>query len=201
MIKPIETEYAEHRFRSRLEARWAVFFDTMNFDWQYEPEAFHVKQGRRRANYLPDFYLPELGVYAEVKGGAGFTKLDVVKICGLCEGADAPVLLLGAIPRGPPHPYPVFGAVAKLSFGPPQIHRGLLVPCHRCGHAQFVWETAADELLACRNPDCDADPKIEWQAYFDDNNIPADYWMDAALQYIGAQYHAFNTANKERFGF
>ena len=26
-IKPIETKYNGYRFRSRLEARWAVFFD------------------------------------------------------------------------------------------------------------------------------------------------------------------------------
>jgi len=34
-IKPIETHYAGHRFRSRLEARWAVFLDAMEIPWQY----------------------------------------------------------------------------------------------------------------------------------------------------------------------
>ena len=28
-LKPIDTEYKGYRFRSRLEARWAVFFDAM----------------------------------------------------------------------------------------------------------------------------------------------------------------------------
>lgn len=37
-IKPIETVYKGYRFRSRLEARWAVFFDAQGIEWEYEPE-------------------------------------------------------------------------------------------------------------------------------------------------------------------
>ena len=33
VIKPIETEYLGYRFRSRLEARWAVFFTALKMDW------------------------------------------------------------------------------------------------------------------------------------------------------------------------
>jgi hypothetical protein len=36
-IKPIETEYGGYKFRSRLEARWAVFFDTAKIKYEYEP--------------------------------------------------------------------------------------------------------------------------------------------------------------------
>lgn len=50
-IKAIETRYAGCRFRSRLEARWAVFFDTAGLEWQYEPEGFDLPSGW----YLPDF--------------------------------------------------------------------------------------------------------------------------------------------------
>ncbi|WP_155988098.1 hypothetical protein [Thioalkalivibrio sp. ALE30] len=63
MIKAIETRYKGHRFRSRLEARWAVFFDASGIKWIYEKEGFSVN-GKP---YLPDFYLPEFG-YFEVKG-------------------------------------------------------------------------------------------------------------------------------------
>jgi hypothetical protein len=31
------TRYADVLFRSRLEARWAAFFDLMGWKWQYEP--------------------------------------------------------------------------------------------------------------------------------------------------------------------
>lgn len=63
MIKAIETRYKGHRFRSRLEARWAVFFQAAGIKWIYEQEGF-VVNGKP---YLPDFYLPGLG-YFEVRG-------------------------------------------------------------------------------------------------------------------------------------
>jgi len=62
-ITAIPTEYAGCTFRSRLEARWAVFFDAMRIEWQYEPEGFQLQAGK----YLPDFYLPQHGCFAEVK--------------------------------------------------------------------------------------------------------------------------------------
>jgi hypothetical protein len=64
-ISAIETEYAGHRFRSRLEARWAVFFDHLGIRWVYEPQGYELGNGER---YLPDFWLPELRVWGEVKG-------------------------------------------------------------------------------------------------------------------------------------
>lgn len=41
-IKPIETLYKGYRFRSRLEARWAVFFDALGLKWEYEKEGFDL---------------------------------------------------------------------------------------------------------------------------------------------------------------
>jgi hypothetical protein len=62
-LKAIETVYQGYRFRSRLEARWAVFFDAFHAPWEYEKEGFDING----VWYLPDFWLPTLGVYAEVK--------------------------------------------------------------------------------------------------------------------------------------
>lgn len=63
-IKAIETHYNGYRFRSRLEARWAVFFDSLNIQYIYEPEGYELNDGTR---YLPDFYLPDFQCFAEVK--------------------------------------------------------------------------------------------------------------------------------------
>jgi hypothetical protein len=41
-IHAIETRYAGCRFRSRLEARWAVFFDTLKLRWEYEPQGYYI---------------------------------------------------------------------------------------------------------------------------------------------------------------
>lgn len=53
-IKAIETEYKGYRFRSRLEARWAVFFDALGYRWEYEPEGYDLGSA---GWYLPDFRL------------------------------------------------------------------------------------------------------------------------------------------------
>lgn len=63
-FKAIQTEYKRYLFRSRLEARWAVFFDAMGIEWEYEPEGIVLSDG---TNYLPDFYLPHFHCYFEVK--------------------------------------------------------------------------------------------------------------------------------------
>lgn len=64
MIKAIETRYAGHKFRSRLEARWAVLFDQLEIEWLYESEGYDV-DGKW---YLPDFDLPGFNAFFEVKG-------------------------------------------------------------------------------------------------------------------------------------
>ena len=63
-IKAIETQYAGCHFRSRIEARWAVFFDTLNIPWEYEKEGFDLEG----TWYLPDFWLPEQQCWIEIKG-------------------------------------------------------------------------------------------------------------------------------------
>lgn len=117
MIKAIETRYAGCRFRSRLEARWAVFFDAAGIRWEYEPEGLHVEWRLRwdgeTFQYLPDFWLPDLNLWAEVKGSlteaegekllnaAAFLSLNGAS--GGCadslERGSTDLVLLGPIPR------------------------------------------------------------------------------------------------------
>ena len=58
---PVITEYGGTTFRSRLEARWAAWFDRRGIAWDYEPARFD--------GWIPDFRLMLDGVevYAEVK--------------------------------------------------------------------------------------------------------------------------------------
>ena len=73
LIKAIETTYAGHRFRSRLEARWAVFFDALGWSWKYEQEGYEIGYFERHA-WLPDFEISVGGqdFYVEVKGDPNF---------------------------------------------------------------------------------------------------------------------------------
>jgi len=72
-IKAIETRYKGYRFRSRLEARWAVFFDAIGMKWEYEVEGFDLGV---YGWYLPDFWLPEIGVWVEIKGNWSSTSIS-----------------------------------------------------------------------------------------------------------------------------
>ena len=66
-IRAIPTEYNGYKFRSRLEARWAFFFDSLKIDYEYEPEGYYLSDGRR---YLPDFRVTNCDgsqIYYEVK--------------------------------------------------------------------------------------------------------------------------------------
>jgi len=114
-IKAIETVYKGYRFRSRLEARWAVFFDACGVKWEYEPEGYDLGDGLL---YLPDFllhgvtighgtYAQNCDVYVEVKGQ--MTEEDAAKMkrfaqagmpkntCGVSKTA---LFIVGSIPNG-----------------------------------------------------------------------------------------------------
>lgn len=109
-MKAIETEYKGYRFRSRLEARWALFFDICGLRWEYEPEGFVLDNGQY---YLPDFLLHGVDgrcgnaggdLYVEVKGR--MTEEDADKIYSFCGwgkleiGVETPILVLAGIPDG-----------------------------------------------------------------------------------------------------
>lgn len=61
-MKAIETHYKGYRFRSRLEARWAVFLDAVGVAYDYEKEGFDLDG----LYYLPDFWVPGVG-WIEIK--------------------------------------------------------------------------------------------------------------------------------------
>lgn len=110
MIQAIETEFMGCRFRSRLEARWAVFFTELEIDFQYEPEGFkvHVLATDETAFYLPDFYLPGTKTWCEVKATPDDFDFGLLASCidwgGALPhvknsvGSTSGLLLLGPIP-------------------------------------------------------------------------------------------------------
>lgn len=117
--KALETTYMGCRFRSRLEARWAVFFDALGWDWQYEKEGYTVGfYDGDQIPWLPDFEIITPSgqhFYVEVKGDRGFfadgqwlERFDFgggppgFLDCGWSNRYDKdrkPLLILGDIPR------------------------------------------------------------------------------------------------------
>lgn len=91
--KPIETYYKGYRFRSRLEARWAVFFDALGIEWEYEKEGYDLDG----VWYLPDFWLPQVQMWAEVKP-VEFSHDERMKIAGLVTKTGFSCLKLIGVP-------------------------------------------------------------------------------------------------------
>ncbi|WP_343084381.1 hypothetical protein [Blautia producta] len=82
-IKPIEIQYNGFRFRSRLEARWAVFFDMIGLKYEYEVEEFEMCGVR----YLPDFYIPSLDRWFEIKAKP-LSEYEMMKCEEFCFNKD-----------------------------------------------------------------------------------------------------------------
>lgn len=84
-IKAIETLYKGYRFRSRLEARWAVCFDSLGIRWEYEKQGYVVND----TPYLPDFwvpypFIPDAGFWIEIKPTEP-TQGEIDLVAGLVE--------------------------------------------------------------------------------------------------------------------
>lgn len=88
-MKAINTKYKGYNFRSRLEARWAVFFDSLGIEWEYEKEGYKFEDG---TYYLPDFWLPELDCFIEIKGVAP-NKNDDNKAANLAKNIKKKVMI------------------------------------------------------------------------------------------------------------
>lgn len=92
--RPIETVAYGRRFRSRTEARWAVAFTSNRIEWEYELEGFALPSGA----YLPDFWLPQVRMWAEVKADQ-FSLIELHKAHDLANATGFPVLLLAGQPK------------------------------------------------------------------------------------------------------
>ena len=86
-IPAIETRAYGCKFRSRLEARWAVFLTEAGFDWEYEPEGVALEAGR----YLCDFRVTRPGsavaVWLEVKPKLSADQPDDPRWAQLAQGS------------------------------------------------------------------------------------------------------------------
>lgn len=138
-IKAIQTQYKGYHFRSRLEARWAVFFDACGYQWEYEPEGFDLGDG---VYYLPDFklHLPCGGVqWCEVKPIGVCPDVKFGKFKELLVRCDAtPVVLIGD-----PHHY-----LHEAVLDEDRSYGGLI--CYGCGSVieSEHWGLNTDKILA-----------------------------------------------------
>lgn len=113
-----------YRLRSYTELLWARVLDAADIFYLYEPDLIRVDDGF----YLPDFWLPNVGIYVEVKGGwpteEEVSKADAVMertgrevffLCGKPEADIDSLCNCGMYSRGPN------GWHSNIS--PSQLHR------------------------------------------------------------------------------
>jgi hypothetical protein len=147
-IKAIETHYRGHRFRSRLEARWAVYFDALGLIWNYEQEGYDLGRAGR---YLPDFFLPDLGggTWAEVKpDGVDYRHPDAVKWQALSAGTSFDFLLLD----GPPS-LKAYQAINDGDWTEVSFNSKYLPPFNHDGAPRLYWVPGGEE-------DCDTEDAV-----------------------------------------
>lgn len=166
-MQAIETQHNGYRFRSRLEARWAIFLDTLGVLYEYEPEGFILDDG---SWYLPDFrvmchgtrgnrYGAEFPLYIEVKGV--MTADDANKIrqfCGLGPNRnkqlDHPALLI--VDR-----IPVHGVATQAEY------MGCYVPMGSTGLHPYNYQTVDGDFFGAFPA---ADDKGRFYLMGDDDN-------------------------------
>lgn len=102
MLKAIETAYKGYRFRSRLEARWAVFFDAVGIKWEYEAEGYDLEDA---GWYLPDFWLPDGKLWAEIKPVGEIPLYEQNKINALDDNPPGDGLGVIVLQGPPDDPY------------------------------------------------------------------------------------------------
>jgi len=184
----LPTIYNGVKYRSRTEARWALFFDVAGIKFAYEQEAFSLKSG----NYLPDFTIfsynsGENVFYAEVKGST-FSSAEKTKCKHLCEATNSDVVMLD----GPPDfkCYNVFTWNSVKDCKATESCLYFETPSCLCGNKKQIQEIPA---ILC-TAQCKYFPFF-WQPGFEDNKgyfKPDDWYID--------HKNAILEAQNERFG-
>lgn len=178
-IKAIETRYGGYNFRSRTEARWAVFFKTMGIQFTYEPEGLILPDGTW---YLPDFYLPESDTWFEAKGVLDDTSIK--KIGALLKYGNRPVVV--------GYSDMTFEACdlwedegGMKIFTPAEKKESVLIKCRRCGKLFFTGWQGSWRCLCC-------------EIHEGDHHISPMINGDLSECCKGAEY-AVSKAKQERF--
>lgn len=140
--KAIETRYNGRRFRSRKEARWAVFFDSLRLPWEYEKEGFELPSGR----YLPDFWMQKQDCWIEIKGSAA-TERELALAGELAEATNRDVFVFDSpLELYSPEGYATVPWAHAFFAGGGGDCAYLWCECPRCGSLGTQFDGRSDRL-------------------------------------------------------
>ena len=150
-IKPKTTNYGEILYRSRIEAKWAVFFDSLGVEYEYEPYYEEVGTDHVTYNYLPDFYLPNQEIFLEIKPGIP-VELEKRKAAFWCKDIQDIIILFNINP-------PTDKLENGWLFHFPNIKKIPIImkyywwgECPKCGHIDIA-EYAYITSCGCFSPE------------------------------------------------
>ena len=122
-MKPINTSFDGYYFRSRLEAKWAVFFKALGLNYSYEKEGYKLNNGDR---YLPDFYIKDWDAFIEIKADKP-TAEEIKKCAELNLNSGKLVLLIYGN-----KPWPGSYKIKIFDKDENYFEDGIFLQCRRC---------------------------------------------------------------------
>lgn len=150
-IRAIETEFDGYLFRSRLEARWAMFFKTLSIPYRYEPEGYEMDGVR----YLPDFWMPTLDSWVEIKGESPTDQEDK-KARLLADGTSKKVYVFWGdigLPSDEEMPESAWCYFPDTGDGGGWDCSYYWCECHQCGALGIEFNGRSDRLK-CKRAGC-----------------------------------------------
>jgi hypothetical protein len=180
--RPIPTRYKGCLFRSRNEARRAVFFETLRLRWTHEFEGFRIPNCR---GYLPDFYIDQWRSWAEIKSGD--PRPEAWAKCRLlCDTTNQFVVLLSGEPY--PERYQAYLFIPKDHwegepedfYGPGEFAQS------RCGHGLWFVEPNAAAICLDYTDTTRAEDSSDWPLFTEELKNAYDSARSARFEF-GAQ--------------
>jgi hypothetical protein len=148
-MRVLPTRYDGVLYRSRTEARWAVFFNAVGCCHQWEATGYDLAG----LWYLPDFWLPTINTYLEVKG-AKPTAEERRKSMLLSAATDSTVVVVS----GAPEPRADDSDAVLMWRGGRFIGAATMAYCEPCGRLVFHSGGWDDRCWTCRRS---SEPKHE----------------------------------------
>ncbi len=175
-LKPIETIYRGYKFRSRLEARWAIFFDEIGIAYEYEKEGYDLGD---KGLYLPDFWISKWNKFAEIRPSNRYEYDD--KCEALAKKTGLSVLHISG------NPYLTIGKYGELeqseykitlysaSYGPLYGNPMIFTRCRRCNGIDLLPIDEKNSCFCWVQLGCDSECDTDKYPTLIDSNINNAY--------------------------
>lgn len=137
------TDYAGVTFRSALEASWACTLDHLGIAWEYEPWLYRAPSGLR---YLPDFWLPAVRTFIEVKGEHMQRSAKPQELAERIRTDDI-IVLIGFPPQRVS--YSPYCWESKMKWQDPLGYDTRLALCPHCSAWQWMRAQLSRQCRAC----------------------------------------------------